>query len=729
MKKYAAFAALCAFSVARAIAADVPANALYLNPKQPVERRVADLISRLTIEEKATLLNHRGPTVERFNIRSDQWNQCLNGVQWDKPTTLFPVCVAMSATWDTDLVHEVADVLSDEARAIYNGWHLDPNAKGEHKGLIYRAPVINIERNPYWGRNHEAWGEDPFLVGRMAVAYVQGLQGDDPHYLKIAATLKHFAVNNVETDRQKLNANVSERMLHEYWLPHWHDAVVEGKACSLMASYNAINGTPNNINHWLLTDLLKNEWKHDGFVVSDLGGVRTMVEGHEGKKMTYVDAVAKSLMAGCDFSDKEFMDNIPAAVREGKLTEARLNDALARVLRVRFRLGEFDPFDSVPYSKISPDVIDSAEHRAVALKAAQESIVLLQNRGDLLPLDKTKVKRIAVIGPLADRILMNNYNGKVGEAVTALQGIKNRVGAGVEVSYVLGGLVGGDTKGRWKKESDEVAADPAAEQSKAVEAARTADVAIVFVGTTAAVEQEARDRKTLGLTGSQEELVKAVFAANPKTIVVEMSAGPLTVPWLAQNIPAMLQAWWPGEEGGNAIADVLFGNVNPAGRLPHTVYASEAQVPPLNEYDVSKGFTYMYLNGEPLFPFGHGLSYTTFKYGNLKLSAEKIKAAGKVEVSVDVTNNGSRAGDEVVQLYVHQVKSSVKRPVTELRGFQRIGLQPGETKTVSLTLPAAKLAFWNEKTHRFVVEPGAFDVMVGASSADIRLKDQIEVVR
>jgi beta-glucosidase len=711
------------------VAADTNASALYLDVNQPVDARVADLISRLTLEEKAALLNHRGPTVERFNIRSDQWNQCLNGVQWDKPTTLFPICLAMSATWDTNLAHEVATVLSDEARAIYNGWHFDTNAPGQHKGLIYRAPVINIERNPYWGRNHEAWGEDPFLTGRMAVSYVQGLQGDDPHYLKLAATLKHYAVNNVETDRQKLNANVSERMLHEYWLPHFRDAVVEGKACSLMASYNAINGTPNNINHWLLTDVLKGEWQHEGFVVSDLGGVRTMVEGHEAKKMTYVDAVAKSLMAGCDFSDKEFMDNIPAAVREGKLTEERLNDALTRVLRVRFRLGEFDPFNSVPYSKISPAVIDSAANRAVALKAAQESIVLLQNRGDLLPLDKTKIKRIAVLGPLADRIVMNNYNGKAGKTVTALQGIKDRAGKGVEISYTMGGLVGGDTTGRWKAESAEVAADPKAERAKAVELARKSDVAIVFIGTTAAVEQEARDRKTLGLTGAQEELVEAIVAANPRTVVVQMSAGPLTVPVLKEKIPAMLQAWWPGEEGGHAIADVLFGNVNPAGRLPHTVYASEAQVPPLDEYDVTKGFTYMYVNDEPLFAFGHGLSYTTFKYSGLKLSADKIKADGKVNISVKVKNTGKRAGDEVVQLYVHQVKSSVKRPAKELCGFQRVGLKPGETKTVSLTLPAEKLAFWDEQTHGFVVEPGKFDLMIGAASSDIRLHDQIEVTK
>jgi len=701
----------------------------YLDVTQPVDARVADLISRLTLEEKAALLNHRGPTVERFNIRSDQWNQCLNGVQWNRPTTLFPVCLALAATWDTNLVHETATVLSDEARAIYNGWHLDTNAPGEHKGLIYRAPVINIERNPYWGRNHEAWGEDPFLTGRMAVNYVQGLQGDDPHYLKIAATLKHFAVNNVETARQKLNAVVPERMLREYWLPHWREAVLEGKACSLMASYNAINGTPNNINHWLLTDLLKNEWQHDGFVVSDLGGVRTMVEGHEKKQMTYEDAVAQSLMAGCDFSDKEFQDNIPAAVRDGKLTEARLDDALARVLRVRMRLGEFDPFDAVPYSKISPAVINSAEHRALALKAAQESIVLLKNDRGILPLDKNKLKRIAVIGPLADRVLLNNYSGKATNVVTALQGIKDRAGADVEVLYAVGGVVGGATSGLLKKEPPEAVADSAAELAKAVALARGADAAIVFVGTTSAVEQEGHDRKTLGLTGNQEALAEAVVAANPRTVVVEMSAGPLTVPALKEKIPALLQAWWPGEEGGHAIADVLFGDVNPAGRLPHTVYASEAQVPPVDEYDIAKGFTYMYVNGEPLFPFGHGLSYTTFKYGALKLSADTMKADGKITVSADITNTGGRAGDEVVQFYVHQEKGAVKLPAKMLRGFQRISLKPGETKTVTFPLPAEKLAYWDEKTHGFLVEPGIFDVMIGASSADIRQAGHVEVVR
>jgi beta-glucosidase len=691
----------------------VATPALYLDVHAPLEDRVKDLVSRMTLEEKAEALNHVGPTLTRFNLRADQWNQLLNGVQWTRPTTLFPSCLAMSATWNPVLVKEVATVLSDEARAIYNGWHLDPNAPGDHKGLIYRDPVINIERNPYWGRNHESWGEDPFLTGRMAVAYIQGMQGDDPLHLKIAATVKHFAVNNVETNRKNLNVEVSERMLNEYWFPHFKEAIIEGHAQSVMASYNAINGTHNNINHWLLTDVLKTAWGFDGFVVSDLGGVGT-VAADRGAGLTVADAVSQSLMAGCDFSDKEFQNNIPAAVNAGKLTMARLDDAVTRVMRVRMKLGEFDPFDSGPYSKISPSVIDSAEHRAVALKTAQESIVLLQNRGNLLPLDKTKLKRIAVLGPLADQIITNNYNGKYSVALSPLQGLKDRVAPGTEVVYAAGGVVTGR--------------GAATDLAPAVDLARSADVALVFVGTDRNVEQENRDRTTLGLTGSQEALVEAVFAANPHTIVVEMSGGPLTVPWIKDNVPAMLQAWWPGEEGGHAIADVLFGDVNPAGRLPATVYASEAQVPPLTEYDITKGFTYMYLNGAPLFPFGHGLSYTTFQYDGLKLSASQIKSSDTINVSVDVTNTGKVAGDEVVQLYVHQEKSSVQVPEKELRGFQRINLQPGEKRTVTLALPGEKLGFWDEKTHGFLVEPGTFDVMVGASSGDIRQKQSFEVL-
>lgn len=711
-------ALLCAVLPTLAPAAE-PTALPYLNPDLPIDQRVTDLLGRFTLEEKARFLDHKGPTLTRFNLRSDQWNQCLNGVQWDRPTTLFPTCIAMGATWNPPLIKQVAGALSDEARAIYNGWHQDPLFKGEKKGLIYRAPVINIGRNPYWGRNHEAYGEDPFLTGRMAVAYVQGLQGDDPHYLKLAATLKHYAVNNVETERQKLDAKVSERWLREYWLPHFRDAVVEGKASSLMASYNAINGTPNNINHWLLTDVLKNEWGHEGFVVSDLGGVKTMVEGHGANQMDYVDAVAQSVMAGCDFSDKEYARHIPAAIAAGKLTLARLDDAVRRVLRVRMRLGEFDPPERLPWSKIPLSVIDGPAHRELSLEVARQSIVLLQNHNSLLPLDPTKLKRVTVIGPLADQLVTNNYNGKFRNGVTPLQGLHDRLPADCVISHTTGGVSGGQPH-PWTKTQPVPPFDQEKELQAAATLARQADVAIVFIGTTAANEHEARDRTRLGLPGNQEDLVKAVVAANPRTIVVQMSAGPLTVPWLKDHVPAMLQAWWPGGEGGHAIADVLLGNANPAGRLPHTVYASEAQVPPLTEYDISKGFTYMYLKGEPLYPFGHGLSYTKFQYGPLNLSTAAINPDGTVTASLSITNTGDRAGDEVVQLYTHAVAPTVIRPLKELRGFSRIHLRAGEVTTVSFTLPATKLAFWDEKTHAFVTEPGSHELLVGASSSDIR---------
>jgi beta-glucosidase len=359
-------------------------------------------------------------------------------------------------------------------------------------------------------------------------------------------------------------------------------------------------------------------------------------------------------------------------------------------------------------------VICSPEHRALALKAARESIVLLVNRKDFLPLNKSKLKTIAVIGPHADTFTPGGYSGKADNPVKPLQGIRNRATQGTEVIYARGCTISGGAN-----EDDSIA------QAAAI--ARGADVAIVYVGTNNKIESEGRDRTSLSLPGRQEDLVKAVCAATPKTVVVLMNAGPLALPWLKENAPAILEAWWTGVEGGNAIADVIFGDANPAGRLPHTVYASESQVPPQDEYDVTKGFTYMYLNGKPLFPFGHGLSYTTFKYSNLRVSPKQIPATGKVTVRVDVVNMGKRAGDEVVQLYLHEVKCSVKRPSKELRGFERVALRPGQKQTVAFTLAGEKLSFWDVQTHGFVVEPGAFDMLVGSSSEDIRVQTSIKV--
>jgi len=702
---------------------------LYLDPSQSVEKRTQDLISRLTLEEKATLLNHNGPDVERLGIRADKWNQCLHGVCWDRPTTMFPVAIAMAATWDPPRINEVATAISDEARGIYNLWHQQPDIKAEHKGLIYRAPVINISRNPYWGRINECYGEDPFLTGRIGVAYVQGLQGKDPKYLKLVSTLKHFAVNNVEKDRQKLSATVSERMLYEYWLPHFRDGIVEGQAQSIMASYNAINGVPDNINHFLLSDILKNQWGFQGFVVSDLGGVNSMVNGHLQGKTGFEEAVADSLKAGCDFSDAEFMKYIPGAVRDGLLPEARLNDALFRVLHDRIRLGEFDPPEMVPYSRISPSVICSPEHRALALETARESMVLLKNQNHFLPLDTNKVKRIAVIGPHAAMFTPGGYSGRADRPVNPLQGVTNRATPGTEILYAKGCEISPGPPRRASGTNSAAAVnDETNSIAEAVETAKKADVAIIYVGTTGAIENEGRDRTSLSLPGRQEQLIEAVYAANAKTIVVLLNAGPLTIPWVKEHIPAILEAWWNGVEGGDAIADVIFGDYNPAGRLPLTVYASERQVPPQDEYDITKGFTYMYINGRPLFAFGHGLSYTTFKYGKLRLSDAQITVDGQVTATIDVTNTGKREGDEVVQLYVHEVKPSVKRPAEELRGFRRIHLGPGETQSVAMTVPAAKLAFYDQNIHAFRVNPGPFQIMVGASSEDIRAKAAIEVV-
>jgi beta-glucosidase len=458
------------------------------------------------------------------------------------------------------------------------------------------------------------------------------------------------------------------------------------------------------------------------------------VSGHAKGKMSVTDAVAQSLIAGCDLSDAEYMKHIPAAVRQGLLPERRLNDAVYRVMRDRFRLGEFDPPEMVPFSRIPMSVICSPEHRRLSLRAAQESIVLLTNPAaplggpqGLLPLDRAKLKCIAVLGPHADRFTAGGYSGKAIDPVTPLAGIRSRAAAGTEILHAVGAEITPPRQEKGKPAPPVM--DKQAALAQAVEAARKADVAIVCVGTTLEVEAEGRDRRTLALPGNQEELVKAVVAANPRTVVVELNAGPLAVPWIKEHAAAMVEMWWCGEEGGNALADVLLGTVNPAGRLPLTVYASDAQVPPQDEYDISKGFTYMYLKGQPLFPFGHGLSYTQFRYANLKVSPAQAPPDGEVTVTVDVTNTGPRPGEEVVQLYVHDVQCIVPRPIKELRGFERILLQPGQTKTVTFVLPAAKLAFYDERIHAFVVEPGAFDILIGASSADIRATGQVEVTK
>jgi beta-glucosidase len=687
------------------------ARPAYLDPSKPIEQRVADLIGRMTLEEKAQQLNHLNTGIPRLKIAPwGGWNQTLHGVWSKQPTTLFPAPIAMGATWDPALVHTITDAMSDEARALYNIRADGPRSK---HGLVFRSPVINISRDPRWGRIQEVFSEDPFLTGRMAVAYIQGLQGADPHYLKVAATVKHFAVNNVETNRQRLSAEVDERNLMEYWLPHWREAITEGHAQSVMASYNAINGAPDAINKYLLTDILRGQWKFDGFVTDDLGGVNLLVAAHHITEDP-VEATAEAIKAGCDSDDAQYETNIPLAVKRGLLQTRDVDRALARVLRVGFRLGAFDPPELNPYSKISADVIRSPEHLRLSLQTALESMTLLSNKSNILPLKKENVKSIAVIGPAGDSSFeTGNYYGTPARKVSPLQGLKEAFGSAARVEYEVGA---GFTE----------AADPSM-IARAADLARRSDVAIVFLGTNLKVEAEGRDRRNLDLPGAQEQLLEAVYAANPNTVLVLMNAGPLAVTWANDHLPAILDAWYPGEAGGTAIAQVLLGDYNPGGHLPYTVYASLDGVPPQNEYDVSKGFTYLYFKGVPLYPFGHGLSYTQFRYSNLKLSQTKALVTGKIEVSFDLQNTGTRSGSEVAQLYVHQVRSNVVQPIKRLRGFERATLEPGGAKHITLSLPVSQLSYYDVVTHKFIVAPGMFKVMIGSSADDIRLKADLEI--
>ncbi len=708
----------------------------YLDPAKALDARVDDLIGRLTLPEKMSLLGTTAPAIDRLKIPAmNGWNQSLHGIVWTEPTTMFPVPISMAATWNPTLVHDVAAVIADEGRAINNYWptvqgkteatggqgqNVTVTADGKrlrHNGLVYRSPVINISRDPRWGRIWEAFGEDPWLTSKMTVAYVKGTQGDDPKYLKLAATLKHYAVNNEERDRQKMDITVSERMLREYFLPHFRAGIVEGKASSIMSSYNAINGTPGAEHEFLLKTVLRDEWKFDGFIVPDSGAVELLVTGHR-KYTTFEEAAAKTILVGHDLDNSAYVRYVPGAVAKGLLTERHIDQALRRVLRIRFRLGEFDPPELIPYKKLGKEEIDSQAHRQVALRAARESIVLLQNRDNFLPLNAAATKTIAVIGPFADFAQTGpNYTGLYSTFVKPLDGIKKRVGAATKVLYARGsGIV----------ETD----NPEASYVEAVSIAKQADVCVLFVGVNEILEREGIDRNFINLPPVQLQLVRRVLEANPRTAIVLQNGGPVSLVGgggaaAAQrpNAPAILDMFWAGEEGGTAIAEVLFGDYNPGGRMPYTVYQAVNAIPPMKEYDITKGFTYMYFEGAVEWVFGHGLSYTTFDYSNLKVTG--TIPSGPLTVTADIRNTGTRAGDEVVQLYVRDVEASVKRPKTQLMAFERVSLPPGQSRTVSFTVSPDRLAFWDEKRQRWIVEPGAFEIMVGSSSTDVRLKGQI----
>jgi beta-glucosidase len=678
----------------------------WLNPNLPIEQRVDALVGRMTLQEKVSQMVNHAPAIPRLGIPAyDWWNECLHGVARAGLATVFPQAIGMGASWDPALLHTEAVAISDEARAKYS-MAIQNNIHGIYHGLTFWSPNINIFRDPRWGRGQETYGEDPYLTSKMGIAFIRGLQGGDPHYLKLVATPKHFAVHSgPEPARHSFDARVSEHDLWGTYLVAFEAAIRQGHADSIMGAYSALNGQPCCANPRLLGTILRQQWGFKGYVVSDCGAIGDIFHGHH-FAASMPQAAALAVKAGTDLDcGREYL-TLTDAVNEGLIQEAAIDQAVKRLFAARFRLGMFDPPSMVPYSKIPYSVVDSVEHRQLALKTARETIVLLKNSGPLLPLKKN-LKTIAVIGPNANDqdVLLGNYHGTPSKAVTALEGIRSRVGPDTRVLYAQGC--------DWLKPADPV------KFKDALSEAQQAEVTILVMGINSHLESEESaidlpgfkqgDRTTLNLPDVQDQLIKTVAALGKPLVLVLMNGSALSVGWANHHIPAIVEAWYPGEAGGAALADVLFGDYDPAGRLPVTFYQSVNQLPPFENYDMA-GRTYRFFKDEPLYPFGYGLSYTQFAYSRLKLQPPKVAAGVNLEASAEVRNVGSRAGDEVVELYISQRGAAI--PIRWLAGFKRIHLSAGESQTATFTLTPRSLSEI-DKLGRRIEKPGEFEISIG----------------
>ena len=707
--------AVLSILLAAVLAGTLAAAEPFRDPTLPLERRVDDLVSRLTLDAKIAMLGQGQPAIPRLGIKAfTNFTEGLHGLGWVRggsvTATTFPQSSGLGETWDPAILREAGAVEGYEARVYFKKYD------GERVGLAIRAPNVDLARDPRWGRTEESFGEDPYLVGKLSAGFIKGLQGDDPRYLLAASTMKHFLANSNEDGRTRSSSDFDERNLREYYLVPFQMGILEAGAQSFMASYNAVNKIPDTVSPFI-RDIVEKEWKFDGMVCTDAGSLFNLV-----RQFHYFEDAA-SATAGCVkagitvFLDR-YADSLKEALGKNLVTEADIDRNIRGNIRMRMRLGEFDPPKMSPYEGIagSEEPWYGEKNKALARKVTQESIVLLKNSGPLLPLDKTKLRSIAVIGPFGDQVLIDWYAGMPPYTVTPLEGIRNKVGPNVRVRYA-----------------------PDDNNGNAANLAAESDAAIVFVGnhptcnapfgrcTLPSEGKEAVDRKAIDLDAAQLNLIRRVKTANPKTVVVLVSSFPYAMGWVQENVPAILHLAHSSQEEGNALADVLFGDYNPAGRLAATWVKSLNDLPPMMDYDIRKGRTYMYFKGQPEYPFGFGLSYTTFEYSNLRVSAASLDAAGAVTVSVDVRNTGSMAGDEVVQLYVKHIDSAVERPIKELRGFERITLRPGETRSVKLPLKGTDLTYWDAGKHSFVVEPGKVGIMVGGSSVDARLETVISV--
>jgi beta-glucosidase len=692
----------------------------FWDPELPIAERVRDVLSRLTPAEKAAQMLHEAPAVPRLGIPPyNWWNECLHGVARAGTATVFPQAIGLAASFDVTLLGDVARAISDEARAKHHAFAAEGDY-GHYKGLTFWSPNVNIFRDPRWGRGHETYGECPFLTAQLGVAFVRGLQGDHPHYLKVVATAKHLAVHSgPERLRRAFDARVSQKDLFDTYLPAFRALIGEAEVASVMTAYNRVNGEPASASPRLLQDVVRDGWGFGGYVVSDCGAVGDLHEQHNVTPGP-VESAAAALKAGCDLNCGCTYEHLPAAVEQGLVSEAELDVSVGRLFTARLRLGMFDPPSRVPFAGLPLDVNDSAEHRRLARRAAQKSLVLLKNDG-VLPL-RPGLGSIAVIGPNANsaEVAWGSYCGTASHTVTPLAGIRERLPAGTQLRYAQGCKTQG---------TDVSSCAPDGNLTEAVLLAKSCDLAVLVLGLNAQIEGEhgdaenseaAGDKPDLELPGLQQQLLEAVVAVGKPVVLVLIAGSPLAVSWAEEHVSALVQAWYPGEEGGSALGDVLFGDVSPAGRLPVTFPRSLADVPPFEDYAM-RGRSYRYLEAEPLFPFGFGLSYTRFCYSELVVSPADPRLVPDlhVEVSVMVTNAGAYDSDEVVQLYVRDLEASVRVAHHELRGVRRLSLAAGASTRVSFELGAKSLSLIDEQGRRWL-EPGDFEVFVGGSQPDSR---------
>ncbi len=686
----------------------------YQNPSLPLDTRVQDLLARMTLDEKISQMMSGAAAIPRLGIPAyNYWNEALHGVARAGRATVFPQAIGMAATWNPALIQRVASAIGDEARAKHHEALRRSGGASILRGLTFWSPNINIFRDPRWGRGQETWGEDPFLTGEMASAFVRGLQGDDSRYLKVAACAKHYAVHSgPEKERHSFDARVTMRDLCATYLPAFRKLVMDAKVESVMGAYNRVNGEPCCASQLLLVEMLRSRWGFEGHVVSDCGAIHDI---HAGHKVTRdpAQSAALAVKAGCDLECGNVYASLGEAVQRGLITEAEIDRSLARTLTTRFKLGLFDPPEQVPYASIPMDVVNSPEHRQLAYEAAAQSVVLLKNKGNILPIND-RARYVIVAGPTAANVevLLGNYFGVSDTLTTIVEGIYSRVPEGMGVDY---------------RPAAQLDAPNRNNQDWTFDVAPSADVTIACVGLSpfhegeegdAILSTENGDRADITLPESQVAFVKRLAQAGAKLVLVVTGGSPIALGELEELAEAIVFVWYPGQEGGSAVADILFGRRAPSGKLPLTFPRSLDQLPPFEDYSMA-GRTYRYMTSEPLYPFGFGLSYTQFAYSDLVLAHDMIRAGEPLPVRFTLANTGSVEAEEVAQIYLSDLEASVPVPLCSLIGFCRVRLQPGERRDIGFTITPEMMMLVDD-AGEMKLEPGAFRVMVGGCSPGAR---------